>query len=290
MFSEIEDSAFDGEESITVSDLQRVAVRSFHEAPQKIYSNWDGTPTVFCGLTLSDDHTYIEKKNPVLLGNIPAQTFSTANLLNLKEEYEIRFEDLDLEQFVFNSSMTSDLIDFHNINYTFINNKGDLVAEEELKGQGFLGFSLRMFLQPISVTIITIIIVLYPLGVEEMKKAHPLYDNPSFPGILLHQIEANLGIPTSDLIYTKFGSPILPLIQSSTPLESYDQIPSSRQICAAISNVLRSITIPETKSSQELLSERWNEIKVKGESSFRHFTPDMLWPEVPLSQGKTYSF
>ena len=91
-----------------------------------------------------------------------------------------------------------------------------------------------------------------------------------------------LGIATSNLINTKYGSPILPVIKLSKPLSSNDKLPSSRQICAAISVTFRAVTVPETQSSVSSLLERWREIKEKGSNSIRQIAPEVIWPEVIL--------
>ena len=282
----IQDPAFDSQEDITVDDLRKVAVKSFNDISNTIYKDWSNTPKVFVGLALSDDNSIIEKTSPVVIGEFPRHTFPANSMWNFKEKLLLRFEALDLNKFVFNESMTSNLLDSSKIDYAFIKRNGILFSEKTLTGQGFHGFSLRLFLQPISTTLTKMTLVGYPLGVEELKKAHPLYDNPVFPGILLLQMNVLLGVSTTNLITTKYGSPILPVVKISKPLDDYDQIPSSRDISVAMSRTLRSITIPETRSSLKLLLNRWEEIKEKGGSSIRQLTPNVVWPVIAEQIGK----
>ena len=281
----IADSAFGGQGEISVDDLSKVSVRSFNEVPDKFLKGWDETPRVLSGLTLSNDNSVIEDASPVVLGKIPEQTFPANRFWELKEELTLNFEALDLTKFNFKDSMTSELVDHFNIGYTVVNKQGVVITGDSLKAQGFLGFSLRLFLQPISTTDVKITVLCYPLSLEQLKKTHPLYDNHAFPGILMISVKANLGLVTTDFIKTKFGSPILPVIKISKSLATYDQIPTSRQICVAISILLRSVTVPEIKSSYKLLLERWNEIKVKGVISIRLLIIEVIWPEVAPSLG-----
>ena len=287
----MKDPVFDGTEEISVRDLKTVAVQSFREAPKKVFRNWDGiTPLVFCGLTLSNDNAYIEKSTPVVLGKLPLQTISAQSLWNLKQEFDVKFEDLDLSAFTFNNSMTSDLIDYKQIRYSVTNRNQNLIPEEELTKQGFLGFCIRLYLQPIEVKIIKIIVIIYPMSINELKKTHPLFDNHAFPGILLQQTKATLGPSTNDLLYTNFGSPVLPIVKLSNSLAYHDRIPSSRQICVALSVLFRSVTIPESKTDLKLLLNRWSEIKENGETSLRKLVPGTLWPDIVPSLGKTFFY
>ena len=105
-----------------------------------------------------------------------------------------------------------------------------------------------------------------------------------FLGIVLYEVTAMLGIATSKLINTKYGSPILPVIKLSKPLSSKDKIPSSRHICAAISVTFRSVTVPEIQKSVSTLLARWSEIQDKGSSSIRQIAPEAIWPEVVLEE------
>ena len=261
-------------------------MRSFDEVPKTIYKDWSNTPKMFAGLTLSNDNSIIEKASPIVIGKFTRHTFPANLMWNFKEKLFLRFEALDLNKFVFNGSMTSNLLDSSKIEYTFIKRNGALISEITLAGQGFLGFSLRLFLQPISTTLTKLTLVCYPLSVEGLKKAHPLYNNPAFPGILLLQMKILLGVSTTNLISTKFGSPILPIVKVAKSLDDYDQIPSSRDISVAMSRILRSITIPETRLSLKLLLNRWEEINENGASSIRQLTPNVIWPVTAEQSGK----
>ena len=288
IFSEFKDPAFEGKEEISVDDLRKVVVRSFEEAPDLMYENWDGTPVVFCGLTLSHGNSIIKEAAPVTMGEIPGQIFPAVNLWDLEEEIYLRFEAINLTKFIFKDIMISELVDHTDIKYSVVNKNDVVVPDEDLKSLGFPGFSLRLFLEPLNVTTIKLSVLCYPLNLNELKKSHPQIENPSFPGTLLHQMSVVLGVTTSDLINTKFGSPILPIIKLSKPLADKDRIPSSRDITAALSVTFRSVTVPEMKSDVESLLARWEEIKEKGVGSIRELKPDNIWPYVVQSTGEIY--
>ena len=183
-FSEFEDPAFNYREEMSFEDLQTVVIKSYNEAPNLVYKNWNGRPIVFCGLSLTDDNSSIENVVPVPLGKLPEKIFPAENFWLLQEKLFVKFEPLDLTKFTFNGSMTSELIDHGDIKYSIINKNGEVVFDEDLKNQGFLGFSLRLFLQPLNVTMAKISVLCYPMSLDRLKKSHPNYNNKAFPGML----------------------------------------------------------------------------------------------------------
>ena len=282
----IEDSAFNGADDISVKDLRRVAVKSFSDISNKIYNTEDDTPQVFCGLTLSSDNSVIKNATPVVLGKLHKLTFPAGRFLGLNGNLTLNFETLDLTQFNFISSMTSELLDHRSMGYSIINKEGVVISGESLKSQGFKGFSLRMFLQPLSGLSTKIIILLYPLSTEDLKKTHTLSIIHAFPGMMLHHTNGNLSINALKITNTRFGSPILPLVKITKPLENHDQIPTSRQISSAISVLFRNVTIAETKPNYRLLQERWKVIKEKGAGGLIYLRVYVIWPFIAETVGK----
>ena len=263
-----------------------MAVKSFTDISKKIYKPEDDTPQVFCGLTLSTDNSVIRDAIPIVMGKLRKLTFPAGRFLGLEGNLTLKSEILDLTQFIFISSMTSELMDHSSIEYSIINNEGDVISGESLKSQGFKGFSLHLFLQPLSGLFAKMIILLYPLGTEDLKKTHTLSSNYAFPGIMLYHAKINLGVDALEFTKTKFGSPILPVVKITKPLENHDQIPTGRQISSAISVLFRNVTIAETKPNYRLLLDRWNAIKEKGVGSILYLKVYVIWPVIVETLGK----
>ena len=288
----IKHPAFQGRDPLRAADVKAVSVNSFGEAGNTLYENWDRTPLAFCGMSLSEDNSFILNASTFVLGDLQSQSFPTGKLWNFKEKPQLKIGKIDLSKFIFADKMESELLNHNQVNYNFVNKKGAVIPLEDFRSQAFLGFCLRLYVQPIEGTKVKLSIFCYPLSVEDMKKSHAQYDHHAFPGVLLHQLEANLGIEAEEMTDTKFGAPILPVFKVERPVEDTDHTPSATDVCAAMAALLRSVTMPEAKSSLKSLYERWDEIGEEGVSRIRLSTPDIIWPEAVAaapSSGKKVS-
>ena len=116
--------------------------------------------------------------------------------------------------FSFSSSIVSDYVDESELShFYFKNNKArdNRLSEEDLVALEVRNFSQRIFIYPASGTYAAFSLLIYPEDVDDLK-AHALYSNPKWPGLLLCEGQF-LFFPASASKKLKWGSPFLPLFR-----------------------------------------------------------------------------
>ena len=182
--------------------------------------------------------------------------------------------------------MYSELLDSTELEFDFVPEKEDTsISVEELAEQGATGFTVRLFVTPINGYTTRMLLIVYPLPLEELLDTLPSATVPQFPGIALDRGEAELGVRARHLIDVSYGQPICPAVIVTNPILHNTKTPSSAELRHALSSLLRRVAVPETKVSCKGLHERWRAIKADGEEQLKVATPDYLWPEAEAPAG-----
>ena len=96
----IEDVAFRGTECLTANDLKRLCVKEFSDAPKTLLEDYENTPIVFVGITLSDDNTKIENSTAVSAGILRGASVNASKIWKFgTHEVQLNFDPIDLAMF-----------------------------------------------------------------------------------------------------------------------------------------------------------------------------------------------
>ena len=150
-----------------------------------------------------------------------------------------------------------------------------------------------MFIIPSSGSHAKMVLGIFPLPAETLLNDYNCAKNPAFPCIALHRADITLGIATP-LVYDKImGSPICPILITSSPLSRSQEVVSTDEILHKQAAVLRAVYCPEVKKSAAALLERWSSIATNGENNLKISAPEVIWPEGPrdrVTQGKFFIY
>lgn len=171
------------------------------------------------------------------------------------------------------------------VNYNFTKKKGEPVEMEGIQGEGFNGFCLRAHIVPTAGTKANLWIVIYPGSAEDLTSEYAGAKNPKWPGILLSKSEIKLGPVYNSILDDACGTPVLPAIIVGSPLNVVPVVPPTKELVARQASLMRTATIPETKSSRAAMLERWEAIQEEGDRQFRKNTVDPIWPELLAEQA-----
>ena len=96
----IDDVAFSGTESLTANDLKRLCVPNFKDAPQLLLEDYENTPIVFLGMTLSDDNAEIENATIMTGGVLRGASVNASKIWKFEaHEVQLNFGPIDLSMF-----------------------------------------------------------------------------------------------------------------------------------------------------------------------------------------------
>ena len=272
-------TGFVGSKLLTLEDVKKIEVEHINHIPDKLLLNWSGGIVGITAIYLTNDNRRVSNSNFLLMGNI----FSTAPKITAATKFwdmpasvNLAIQEIDTAIFIFNGTLSSELVDCSEINYSLLMG-ADPITDEDLEDMNFLGFSLRAFITPISQEKAKLNLVLYPLAKASLLETHPLAQKPQFPGINVYTADFNFA-PLANASLTGHGLPFLPALFSSQPFASLPNHPSAQDLKAAISALLRKTTKPECKMNATMLRPRWEDILNEGLSLLKDLTPDLIWP------------
>ena len=296
--TEIKSHHFNGTEVLKADDLEKIRAESEEDAFRELVPGWTGEIIAFLVLNMKPDNSIPADGTIVLKGTIfndHPHLFGASKFFNLKAPYEFLIENLDCSKFRFPGILTSVFVDSSHFSYWFRKdiNSPELSPEQAL-AEGFPGFSLRAFLQPTGIsthTWLKVIIQLYPLDLKSLLDTQPQASSASFPGITIYTETICLAPKTSDIFPNRsFGMPVWPAIISSKPFTANDPMPSTSNLIACISAILRAVAIPNAHLSHSVLLSRWATIKEQGAAGLKVNAIDVLWPKPsssnPPPQGR----
>ena len=127
----IQDVAFTGTESLTANDLKRLVVSSFKDAPKTLLEDYENTPIVFVGMTLSDDNSRIENSTAVSGGLLRGASVNASKIWKFDaHEVQLNFEPIDLSVFQVNRL---EIVLNYNPSYHILNQNYAILSYNESK-------------------------------------------------------------------------------------------------------------------------------------------------------------
>ena len=278
---------FEGDELLTTENWLKLVTPSFHNLAATFLPKWNKAPIVILTAELSQDCSLIDSLNFVVEGTVFAsreKVVATNKIWNFKQKHlKLKFFPLDLRVFSFVGNMWSELLDSSQIKSMFVNEEEDPELElNDLCAQGYGGFTLRLFVTPISVSQAEIAMVLYPHNKATMLKDHEWVRRPEYPGVTVSTFVADLGIPAAVITTKKTGCPLLPVIKTPSPLEGANMVPTPKELAGKVSTLFTGVRVPEIKTTVRSLWERMASIKKGGENQLESISPKMIWPAVEV--------
>ena len=290
--------AFKGTAELTFTELEKLAAPDLKTAMDKIIGGWRGKVTAVLTCSLGNDTRTLADTRMRLIGEIfdrQTKTFASSRFWESGTPLNLNIHSLDGSKFIFKEGLTSELLDWSEVDHSFTGENSNVqLSNEEILQAGFPGFALRAYLWPISAAHLKLNIAFYPLNKAKLIEENPQSPNFAFPGfscfygdIQLHPISSKV------LPYTNWGSPVAFILICETPLAGNDMpIPPTSDFRAAIAALLRKAVRPEIKANTVTLHARWDEIKEGGEAALlAPKSPDLIWPapSTPVNnpQGRT---
>ena len=284
----IQSEEFVGEEELAVEQWIKIIVPNFQKLAPLYYENWNESPVVFLTAVLSQDCSKIDMMGACMEGkvfNTREKMIPTNKLWNFdQKQVKLKLYPMDLSIFKFTCGLYSEFVDFGEIESKFFNDGPEEGLEfDDLKKQGFAGFSLRCFLQPISTAQVKASIVIYPASKEKLLKDHQLAPQPEYPGVTVSTITADLAVQRSQITSKKVGCPVLPVVSTSNPISKAKTLPSMKEVATKVAALFQGVKVPEIKTTAKSLWERMAAIKAGGETQLDILPPEFIWPKPDLS-------
>ena len=255
----------------------------------KVMDNYKGDPIALPYLFLTSLNK-VANSSLALEGTLFENSPKAVNLEKLwgtKRGLSLQIKSVNLSLFEFKGAMHSELVDSTDFNYEI---KEDNFSIQASECDEFNGFALRAYVIPKSGTRASLLILLYPQNLSELTQTLDSVSDPRFPGFSLHKGDISLGIATTTLGQDQCGTPILPIIVPGCQIDEEFR-PTSHDLKAAMFHLLRTITLPEVKSSHKTLKERWQLLGEQGSSQLKDSQADLIWPEpVPARTASSGNF
>ena len=279
---------FTGSSSLTLQQLIPLEIRSVDDTVENILrkTNWDGGVVGFVAINLSNDNLKVTAASFNLTGKLfpEYKSFPTSRVFKLEDSLitlSIKIQDASI--FSFKDGLTSELVDSNLIDHHFSRN-GEELTEEEMLDLDLDGFCLRLYCSPSRQDWIRFNLTIIPMPLTQVEGLSTLVNNPLFPSMSLITGDLPLKPVTEVILPTVlWGFPILPAIIPGMPLAGNNNCPTSGDIRAAVSALLRRVVKPEIKQNVDYWITRCDEIVKSGEPSLKELAPEMFWPlPVPL--------
>ena len=94
------DVAFKGDDSLSANDLKRLVVPNFKDAPKTLIEDYEKTPIVYVGMTLTEDNTRIESSTALTGGVLRGASVNASKIWKFgTHEVQLNFDPIDLAVF-----------------------------------------------------------------------------------------------------------------------------------------------------------------------------------------------
>ena len=282
----IDSDAFSQTGHFSDEDFKNLIVPNFKDAASLLQEGWTNEPLMLCGMELSQDLRHIDNAKTLLYGSIfksDDKTISAKKLWN-STSMQLKLSEIDLHSFEFKEHLTSEFLDHEKIAHKYVDKNDGLEIPEDVRADlGCKGFSLKANLIPVAGEQAELTIVAYPLPADQLKADQKASSDPRFPGIMVAKETISMGLKTSAVTDSEIPSPICPVFVAQTATVDDDaEFPSTEEVMAKMSALLRSVNVPETKIDHTAVWKRWAEIKANGENNLKTSAAPALWPEVQM--------
>ena len=268
-------------------------MKSYGDAARTLIKDWKGNPVIILGAQLAQDNKSLENMEPVLAGTLfrkTARKYVSTKFWNFPDKTYLVLQPIDLTLFRFTDTLDSGYVDSSEISYGFVYEDGTEVPEGTLSDQGFAGFSLRIFVTPVGGTTAKMKLVLFPAKKSVLKDDHAQSGDARFPGLTVTSVEVQMGINYSTLSDKSIGTSIVPCLMSQSQYDSSCAVPSTEQVMACVSSLMRTAVVPETVKSHKELWQRWGEIAKDGANKLQSMAREYVWPAFTVAVDPGWFF
>ena len=291
----IEHDGFNRETELTNDMIQKLIVKSYGDAARSLIKDWKGNPVMILGAQLAPDNKTLDNVEPVLAGTLfrkTARKYVSTKFWNFPDKTHLVLQPIDLTLFRFDDSMDSGYVDSSEVSFSFQYEDGSEVPEATLADQGFAGFSLKVFLIPVSGMSAKMKLVLFPAKKSVLKDDHAYSNDARFPGLTVTSVEVQIGVNYSVVSDKALGTTIVPCLMSQKQYDSSCEVPSTEHVIACVSSLMRTAVVPETVKSHKELWQRWGEIAKDGPTKLQTMAREFVWPAytVTIDPGWSIKF
>lgn len=290
---------FQQDSSLTLDMMKAWTIERRETAAEQLCPEWTGDEIGLVALNLNGDNRTVNNAQFLLQGTMFRNAVKVVNANQFwtfpgNTPHQLVLEPIDCSIFKFRDSLVSNLVDDSEIEFSLRPTGGQPLMGTELDDVGFRGFSLRAFVWPTCPNWAKLVILLYPLGKEELSEAQPLHVHSAFPGLSLVSVTFPLGPPARE--GNKIGLPFVPAILPGSPFEETPNFPPAKDLVAAVAALLRKTTYPEVKSNATYLRRRWGELLEGGNdpAALKSQALTLIWPlptePVSATQGRIAAF
>ena len=276
---------------LSLQTWRNLSVNSVSDFDPILFSgiNWNKKAIGCLSVNLSADNLRVDKATFHLLGSLwSKKSFHTAAFWTTLNPTILTLSLPDLSVFSFPSgSLCSAYLNSSDLQFSFLQNEQD-IPPNLYQSTGLSAFCLRAFVHPTSDSYAKLTILLYPFPLSTLAADNPLYLDPNFPGLKLADYEVPLAPPSLlSPINNTWGFPLAPAVFPGSSWTVGSDAPSGVRLRIALSQLLRSTSLPEVKANITGLKQRYAVILEKGASAFKPRFPAMIWPPattVPATQ------
>jgi len=274
-------SGFSDPADLSLRVLRQLTIDSVKDFDTTLLSavNWNRKALGCLSVSLSADNLRVEGASFHLLGSLwDNKSFHAASFWTTVNPTQLIISLPDLSLFKFPpGSLCSDYLASEDIEFYFTQN-GQLVPPNLYLSTGLSAFCLRLFVYPTSDSYAKVSILIYPFPLTNLA-SYPLYLDPNFPGLKLADYEFPLAPPSLlSPINDTWGFPLAPAIFRGSNWSDDSEVPSGVRLRIALSQLLRSATLPEVKANISGLKQRYALLLEKGPSAFKPKYPSLIWP------------
>ena len=273
----INGDGFRGERALSTQELERMTVTSPDDIATKI-ADWDRGIGAGIVCRLSNDNRRVVHCHIALLGDLftSPKKISINNAFEKFPSLQIVLSSIDCSIFKFTNKLVSDYVDSSAISYDFVGPSG-ILNEQVQQAGGLHGFALRVHIVPITQECARLTLVLYPTPLASLTADHGLAKSPAFPGLKLFGGDIPFLPLARTILESPWGCPLLPAILLGC--EEPNVFPTSADLRAAISGLLRSAQKPTLKAGYSTLLPMWESLKDKSADALSSPPLESIWPD-----------
>ena len=281
----IRSEAFAGRDDLGWQDLEALRVTNVRDAADKLVDNWSGGVIGVPIFELNNDRRKVDNVSFKLFGTLFDDNAKVvaSNKAFPNSNAKLTLSDLNCELFVFENSLTSNLVDSSVLNASFrASTGGPILTETELTERGIGPFSIRAHVYPTTATSVRLDIAIFPLPAAELKASFPLATDARFPALQLCTVGDIRVCPDQEDILGErsWGQPLLMAILSDSPFTESSALPPSSLLRKAFSSLMASGTRPTFKKDHKFLTELWTQVRNEGQNVLKTQPLELNWPPL----------
>ena len=281
----IRSTGFDNPSDLTLAELRALSLNAVNDLPGFLAGvGWNlGAYGAFT-LSLSPDNQRVLNGAFNLIGSLfNNRNYNAALYWPTTTPVTLSLSLPDLSIFHFpNSSLVSNYVPSSALTHSFNQNNVPLPASS-LVNLGITPFCIRAHIYPTTDSFVKIILSLSPSDETRLQSLFPFHDDPRFPAIKLGTFEFPMGpSAATPPLNRQWGFPIVPILLPGSPWLDSSSLPSGADLRFALSSMLSSATLPDSKQNFATYNQRCEYLLSVGPTGLKSKPPPIAWPPAPL--------